>query len=151
MHSRLYQLTKEPVHKDEWLTEEDLYDTSFIGEIADYVSTQPEAEREEDIEWFLQGEEGAFVREGDKITLLPGAKHVYFAKRYNEFKKKAADFTLDNFCSDYKVGELRNTLRDTLSFYVYTDEGGWKPLDTFIRESAEGDVFYIGGILDYHF
>ena len=151
MHSRIYQLTKEPIYNDEWLTEADLYDTSFIGEIADYVSTQPEEEREEDIEWFLQGKEKVFAREGDKLTLLPGAKHAYFAKRYNKFKEKIANFTLDDFCNNYKVWESLNILRDTFSFYVYTDEGGWKPLDTFIRESVEGDVFYIGGIVDYHF
>lgn len=151
MHSRIFQLTKEPVAKNEWLTEEDFFESDFIGSVADYVKTQPEIERQEDVEWLVQGTKGIFALEGEKVRVLPGAKHAYFAERYNQFKEKADSLTLDDFCCGNGTWELCETIQEKFSFYIYDEYGGWKPLDLFVREVEEGDVFYIGGIVDYHF
>jgi len=151
MHSRIYQLTKEPIPKEEWLTEEDFFDTSFIGAVADYVRTQPETERQDDIEWLMSQTKGVFAIDKDKVHVLPGAKQRYFSEKFNKFKEKTENLTLDEFCNSDTIWELNRLMQEEYTFYVYDEHACWKPLDQFIRDAEEGAVFYIGGIVDYHF
>jgi ribosome biogenesis SPOUT family RNA methylase Rps3 len=150
MHSRVFELTKEPILEDNWLNEDDLCDTSFIGEIADFVTTSPKSEREADIQWLLGHKPGVFSRSGDKLIITASTKRAYLGERYADLKKHVAQLSFTDFCDDFKVCILKRMILDTGSFYVY-DNGYWSPLDTFIRDASEGDVFYVGGIVDYHF
>ena len=150
MHSRIFQLTVEPVPKDEWFSADDICDSSFIGAVADYVRTQPEDEREDDIGWLINGYEKIFKRNGDTLEVLPGAKHVYFAEDYKKFKQEASSLTLDDFCNDYKMWLMRALINDRFSFYIYDEDCYPKTLDLFMREVKECSVLHIGGIVDYH-
>jgi hypothetical protein len=153
MHSRIFQITKEPIPQDEWLTHDDIVDTWFIGEIADYVA---ESDRAEDIAWLKETTKGVFevLDEGDqiKIKFLPGGKKEHFGERFHDLKEAVEQLTLEQFCNDgMEEYNIRTLVLDRFSFYVYDDERGLIPLDTFIRRGEEGIEYYLGGTVDYHY
>ena len=148
MNNRIYQLTKAPVPNNEWFNEDDIRETSFIGSVADCVYNQPSEERESNIGWFMRYREEVFARDGNKITVLPGAKHAYFKRRYEQFKKYAVQMTLDDFCDSYETWVLQEIIQNKYHIYIYRN-GKWQSLDHFIRVVEEGSVFYIGGIVGY--
>ena len=145
----IYQLTKAPLPKEEWLTAKYLINTSFIGEVAEFVSDTPITVRRTFINHLLLGREKVFSRDGDKIQILPGGKKEYFERRYKLFKEKVANLSLEDFCDGYETFVLRETLSSKFSFYVYTANRALKPLDEFMRDVVEGSEYYIGGIVDY--
>ena len=49
MHSRIYQISKTPIDRDDYIEESNYYDHWFTSSIADYVSG--DTNRDDDIEW----------------------------------------------------------------------------------------------------
>lgn len=157
MHSRIFQISAKPIEKADYINETDYYDTGFIGEIADYVSD--DTDRESDIEWLKQRLEGVADFNGDSFTIKDQRK--YFEKKFSNFLEAIKDISLltfEDFCTDandfsYKMYELESAYRDKFGFYI-DDNGeyaGTEPFDDFMRRAKNGDVFYIGATLDYHF
>lgn len=156
MHSRIFQISREPISKDEYISEADFYDNGFIGNIADYVSD--DTDRESDIEWLKQRLEGVADFNGDSFTIKDQRK--YFEKSFSDFLEAIKDISLltfEDFCTDandfnYKMYKLESAYRDEFEFYI-NDIGGYgtEPFDDFMRRAKNGDVLYIGATLDYHF
>lgn len=157
MHSRIFQISREPINKDEYISEADYYDSGFIGEIADYVSDY--TDRDDDIELIKARLEGVADFNGDSFTIKNQRK--YFEKKFSNFLETIEDISLltfEDFCTDesdfsYKMYKLESAYRDKFKFYI-NDNGeyaGTEPIDDFMRRAKNGDVFYIGATLDYHF
>ena len=157
MHSRIFQISRKPINKDEYISEYDYYDSGFIGEIADYVSD--DTDRDADIEWLKSRLEGVADFNGDSFTIKDQRK--YFEKSFSDFLeaiKEVSLLTFQDFCTnandfDYKMYKLKTAYRNEFRFYI-DDNGeyaGREPLDDFMRRAKNGDVFYIGATLDYHF
>lgn len=156
MHSRIFQISREPISKDKYISEDDFYDSGFIGEIADYVSD--DTNRDDDIEWIKARLEGVVDFNGDSFTIKDQRK--YFEKSFSDFLEAIKDISLltfKDFCTDandfsYKMYKLENAYRDEFGFYINDiGEYGTEPFDDFMRRAKNGDVFYIGATLDYHF
>lgn len=153
MHSRIFQISTEPISKDKWITEMDFYeDNSFLGAIADYVDD--DTNREEDIQWLLSGFENMPVEydeEESSIIFLEGFKETYFKERFKQFKKAVNNMTLEDFLDSYEVHKIESLLKDRFGFYVHEDN--WTmPLDEFVRRLLiEGQKYYFGSTIDYHF
>ncbi len=156
MHSRIFQISSNPINEDDYISEADYYDTGFIGEIADYVSD--ETDRDDDIEWLKKSLDGVADFNGDCFTIKDQRK--YFEKRFSNFTKAAKDIllsTFEDFCTDandfsLKMYRLETAYRDRFGFYV-DDNGeyaGTETFDDFMRRVKNGDKFYIGATLDYH-
>ena len=149
-HSRIFELSKDKIDKDDYLTASYFDEGSFVGEIAEYTSDSED--RDADIDWLKKVTDGVFeITKDGKVRFLNGGKVKYFANRYNSFMAKVRDMTIEQFSSgSYDAYVLREIIDDKFSFYVYADNG-LDTLDSFIRDAAEGTEYYIGGIVDYKF
>ena len=170
MHSKIFQISKGEV-KD-FITE-DRYIDGFVGQIADYVQEMDKEVWKETWNWLSDFCKGAIEINENKLTVID--KEKYFANRYTDFQlliKKAADISLEQFMSnDYTIDitdQYGNTFKrnapslmcdiglvfdDKLGFYVDDNDGyaGLETFDSFMRRVHNGDVYYLGSVIDYHF
>lgn len=155
MHSRIFQISKNPVKKEEYINVDKILDSeSFVGTIADYVT---ESDREEDIEWLVScikdyGIE--YDNQQDMIIFKKGFKENYFRERFEKLKEKINSMTLEEFAKgDFSLYEIRMLIEEKFGFYVYC-KGVYcddiMPFDLFVRMMEEERKYYIGGTLDYH-
>ncbi len=152
MHSRICQLSQKPIDKSDYITEDMFYD-DFVGTVGDYVQESPTG-RKEDIEWLMAIIEdyGAIYNSSEESILFPiGFKENYFKESYEKLKEAVQNMSLEQFASDsIIVSTLKLLIDSKYGFYIYTTH--WQTLDNFVRcELKEGEKYYIGGILDYHF
>lgn len=158
MHSRIYQITTDPVPADEYLSEGYFYEHWFVGSIADYVAGGLKRESEIDSFKELLVKRTVAVFHGDDcFSILPHGKEAYFRYAYADFNdavKKAASISLEDFAGNGECSSLvyriKNSFCDKFGPYVSSDEFDTIPLDDFIRDAELGKRYYIGGILDYH-
>lgn len=152
MHSRIFQISTSPIEKDDYIGEEEYYEGWFVGSIADYVSDTDEPES--DYEW-LGSLPGLEIDVKGK-TMKVVSKEEFFKRKYASFKEHLQNLekvTLAEFCTYSADAEMycaKAAYSDRYGFYV--DDGSLKTLDDFMRSDTvkEGDIFYLGGVVDYH-
>ena len=76
------------------------------------------------------------------IKISDDVKRNCFRSQYEEFKKKAAAVTLDDFALRDPY-QLRNLVEDVFSDAVYSYEMGFLTLDRWIREAECGKTYYL--------
>lgn len=158
MHSRIFQISKQPIGESDYIEESRYWDHWFTNSHADYVSD--ETNRAGDIEWLrscYSNRELAFgIDDGGEYFTIED-KTKYFAPKFEEFQKiikQLTDSTLDNFATaklEMDVYRLNSAYEDKHGFYVDGDSCGLCSLDDFIRWNDKGEKFYIGATIDYHF
>lgn len=158
MHSRIFQVSTEPISTDELSHEHD-YENCFVGRIADYVAEiEYKSENyKQDLKWLQEATDGIEV-DVEKGTMKVISKEEYFRSKheaFQEFLQKLNNITLTEFIEQYgKVSlnlyNLQCAYNDKYSFYVDID-GETEPLDSFARGAEENKMYYIGTITDYHF
>ena len=160
MHSRIFQLSEMPIAKDEYISEYEYHDHWFSREIADYVDG--DTDRVEDIEWLgscVSGIEFGIDEHGEFLIIKN--REQYFARMFQSFASYIEAInhkcTLKDFTDGIKeMWSLDNAYNDKFGFYVelttatdrYTD---LVTFDNFIRTSKDGEKYYIGATIDYHF
>ena len=160
MHSRIFQISETPVKKDEYITSDYYYDNPTVLNMSDYTSD--DTDRSEDIEWLKEYMDGVLEFNGDSFTVIN--RKNYFTEKFNGFKEQLAiiqaRLDMDYFMSDktnkndidFDMYELKTAYEDKLSFWADTEDWGIIPMDKFMRDAAkEGETYYIGGTVDYHF
>lgn len=158
MHSRIYQVSAEPIYKGE-LSHEYNYENYFVDRIADYVA-EVEYKSEsykQDLKWLQEATDGIEV-DTEKGTMKVISRETYFRNKYytfQEFLRKLNGMTLTEFIEQYgkarlDLYELQRAYEDKYSFYVDV-AGEIEPLDSFVRGAEENKVYYIGTITDYHY
>lgn len=151
MRYNIYQVSDQPIAKDEWITSADFFDRSFIGTIRDVVS------REKELEQFgrrLKAQKLGTLS-GDFFTLVPDVCQRRFSYRYCTFLEAAdavSAVTEEQFQSGMGVEDLLFNLRqiftDEFDDYVfYNDE--LLPMDSFLRIAKPDVVYHIGGVCGY--
>jgi hypothetical protein len=158
MHSRIYQISENPIEPADYINAELYSDHWFVSQIADYVNG--DVDRSSDIEWlrkYLESTEAVTFSDDSSFVLNEGGKERYFERSCVQFKK-ARDKTLGLTLSEFAAGgelsmtmwNLRDAYCDKYSFYAeYEDE--LIPMDAFIRRTVPGTRYYIGGTVDYHY
>ena len=158
MHSRIYQVSTEPISTDE-LSHEYIYEVYFVGRIADYVA-EVEYKSEsykQDLKW-LQGATNGIEVDIEKGTMKVISKKEYFRSKHEEFQEflqELNNVTLNEFIepcgkTSMNLYNLQCAYKDKYGFYIDIN-GETEPLDSFVREAEENKVYYIGTITDYHF
>lgn len=104
MHSRIIELSKDPILKHERMCESSVPDW-FYHSIADY--TDADTDRDHDIKWFLDAVARVVdvAEDGKSFTFKPKAKQKYFERQYHAFLDKACELTgisLDAFVGEAK-------------------------------------------------
>lgn len=158
MHSRIYQISKEPIDRDNYITEDRYYDHWFTHSIADYVTDN--TDRDDDIKWLKDcyEEKGFSFGIDDKGEyFIIEDKSKYFAINFEAFQKALEELiksTLDDFMSG-KCGTslyyLKNSYNDKFGFYVECEDCGCETFDGFMRYATIGAKYYIGATIDYHY
>lgn len=157
MHSRIYQVSKEPIKE---FIDEYRYEDNFVGRHADYVDLV-EHESEDyisDLKWLQNATKGLEVNL-KKGTVKVLSKKDYFEEKHEQFKeylKKLQDITLADFTSRknrFDILDLESAYNDKYSFYVDDNDEyyGITTLDDWVRSVEENETYYIGSIFDYHF
>lgn len=148
MHCKIFELSKKPIKNR---INEDTFmdgDDSFVGSIADYVQDIDDT-YEDAIKALLYelGASAIYNKEENSITIVH--KNMFLKVNFDKFKELTKDATYEQFNDWYWVSQVQNCLTDKYGTYIYYNYP--KPIDDFMREVKDGDKFYIGGILDYHY
>lgn len=157
MHSRIYQISKNPIAKCDYIEEDKYYDHWFTNSIADYVDG--DTNRKEDIEWLKDCYEArgiSFGTDANGEYLIVEDKTKYFAKKFEAFQKtltELSETTLDDFVSGkcgISLHRFKESYDNTFGFYVDGEDFGTSTFDEFTRYADVGMKYYIGATLDYH-
>lgn len=158
MHSRIYQISKAPIAKYDYIEEDNYYDHWFTNEIADYVDGA--TDRESDIGWLKDCYKNrglSFGTDNNGEYFIVEDKAKYFTinfEAYQKALKELSELTLDDFMNG-KCGlvlyRLREAYDDKFGFYVECEDCGCETFDGFIRYATVGTKYYIGATIDYHF
>ena len=157
-HYKIFQVSKTPLLKSEYIIPSDFYDyNGFMGVIADWVKyVEPNDEQEIIL--------GKFSKDGleytpDKRCFKITDKDILLSGYYDEFVKtlkRLSEYPKDKFINhdydmDTDVFSIDDFYHNRYSDYIYDeDDGGLQPFVDFIRYHDVGEVFFIGGIVDYH-
>lgn len=152
MHSRIIELSMEPIAVDERICESDYYDNGFIGRIADYVDGN--TNREHDIDWFigyLKGKDMIAKSDNESFTFGDNVREKYFKEKYDALKELGDNMTLEKFCTDsLDLYRICAYIEDKYNFYIHHD-GYYETIDSFMRYVEDGHTWYFGGTIDYNF
>lgn len=166
MHSRIFQISKNPIKKEDYFSADRYYageHEHFVDTIADYVDD--DTNRNSDIQWLKEclGSIVDFNTDENGNTLFTiNNKLDYFQNKFTEFKKllqQLENITLEDFAGygnmkiKLQMYRIQESYSDKYDFYMDDNHEnlGLVPLDEFLRSVNEGDTFYIGASVDYHF
>ena len=158
MHSRIYQISKTPIDRDDYIEEDKYYDHWFTSSVADYVNG--DTNRDDDIEWLQScyGNKGlSFGRDDNGEYFIVEDKVKYFEAKFEEFQrglKELSEKTLEDFMngeSNMPFYRLKASYDDKFGFYVQDDFCGCSTFDSFMRCATVGVKHYIGATIGYHF
>ena len=158
MHSRIYQISKEPIQKCDYIEEDNYYDHWFTNSIADYVNGN--TDRGDDIKWLKDCCEDkglSFGSDDNGEYFVINDKMKYFTQNFEAFQKalkKLSNTTFDDFVSGESgifLYRLKEAYNDKFGFYVECESCGCETFDGFMRCAEVGVKYYIGATIDYHF
>lgn len=158
MHSRIYQISKTPIDKCDYIEEDNYYDHWFTNSIADYVNGS--TDRDDDIKWLKDCYEKKGLLFGEDENgeyLIVEDKSKYFAVNFEAFQKALKELSESTF-DDFMSGEcgialyrLKEAYNDKFGFYVECESCGCETFDGFMRYAEVGVKYYIGATIDYHY
>ena len=159
MHSRVFQVSTKPIEEEDYLKEEDFYDCHLVGGAMDYITDW--TDRDDDIKWFANCYKKVLKVEGDKFTIVD--KDAYFKKKYEEWikcLKELAKTSFEDFKGDdnsfdelsFREYHTHMLFEDNGEFHVqFEDINTLMTIDDFMRHVHNGETYYFGGTLDYHY
>ena len=157
MHSRIFQISEQPIQQEDYINETYFYDHWFLNRIADYVND--DTDRQDDIEWLKTccSDDGiSFGEDKDGAFLIIEDKHKFFEKSFARFQECLSNLlnkTLDDFISysmSMDMYRLNNSYNDDCGFYTYHD-GELVTFDEFVRYYKTNTKYYFGATIDYHY
>ena len=145
--SRIIQISDEPIDKDDYIEENEFYENWFVGAIADYVS---DLDVEESVSDWLNSD----IYDVADNTITIKDKGTYFKPRFERFKtecERAMSMSFDDF-SDYSsdIYNLKESYDDKYGIYFYYGDELWTQ-SRFLRNFKNGEKFYTGGMIRYHY
>ena len=163
MHSRIIQLTEKKLCSDEYIEERDFmgYEDSISNYIqgADYVIAVDD--RKEDIEWFKDylcddlglKEYVELNLDEELITFKKGFKTTYFQIFFDKLNQLTQEIDLKEFSSYSTIYKLQKIINPNHGFRICSEEKAeMMSLHDFVRYlTDEETIYYVGGVLDYHY
>ena len=154
MHSRIFQVSTNPINETDYIDECCYWDHWFINEVADYVANS--TDRDGDIEWLMEYSKGIIISEDENGKfLIVTDKEKYFKNAFENFQEainKVSKYTIDDFIqsSSYEIWKIKDSYENMFGFYIDCNDD-LMSLDRFVRLSPINKKYYIGGTVDYHF
>ena len=154
MHSRIFQVSSEPITEENYISEY-RYDDYFVGQNGvDYVVESDS--KQDDLNWLKNTSKGIEVTEN---TIKVVSKKEYFEKSFEEFQEyleKLSSYNMEDFIDPKNwldFYHLKDAYDNTDGFQIDDNDEyfGITSLDNFVRNVEEGKTYYIGKTFDYHF
>lgn len=158
MHSRIIELTLEPLDREDWTGEDCFYDDEKV----DYVSELDDAERRESIEDFQDDKDPFFsglFTPGECDTIVFKGKDALMKvhkKWISSIKREADDLVESGNFSPYGVINATNHVLHSDYLFCLPDWTGccavWsRELLSWLNTLEDGAVLHIGAVIDYHY
>lgn len=157
MNSNIIQISKQPINKNCYISATDYDKSWFVGNIAHYVTDMNEEEQKYILKRVGFYNYGIIIDTKNR-TLTVVSKTEYFENKFKRVKEaalKLMNMSLDEFAGfdgSIEIRKIQNAGNNKYGFYV-DDRGehyGLINFDTFMRCAEDGDVYYIGGIVNYN-
>lgn len=164
MHSLIFQICDQPI--EDVLNEDTLEEETTIG--YDYFHEISEEEKEKEIDYLVNEvlPKGMFTRMGKDQLVFNGGEE-WAAEYVRHIQQLAEQLTPKKAINDYAgviasdnckslQRYIKNPCDSDFHFYPYTTRYGNTQLSgEFLREtcrySKAGDIYYIGGVINYHY
>ena len=153
MHNSIFQLSTSPIDADQFITE-NTFEPCEIDDFADYVQ-EPSGDLSKAYDEFPFLTLGAmFTREGDKL-IYRGCSDIFrtWHKAVCKEMEKLSEEGLKDGMNTWRMGTLLNEPFTRDRFYL-NEYGYHMDSSDFLQYCAnnlkEGDVLYLGGVLDFH-
>lgn len=156
-HFKIYQITERELERDEYITE-DSFEYHQVSDFADYIGDITEQEEQDALESLDKILKGLFKREGRKLTFL-GAEDfvndwiIYMKDKMAELDNK----NIKEFPNLFNLKCMTEVTHRNREDRFYIGEDGEAFADSFgefVRDiyanNKVGDVFYVGGVIDFH-
>ena len=158
MHSRIIELTLEPLDREDWAEETYFYDDDKI----DYLSSLNDDERRESIDDWENGRDAIFGRlftRGDGDTIIFKG-HESLMKVHKEWidsiKEEVDSLSANESFDEFRVfAAVNHVLHSDYLFYL----PGWSnnhaeypsTLLRFLNALEDGAILHIGAVFDCHY
>ena len=160
MHSRIFQISTEPIDKENYLNEDTLQQGD--GSFYDYCSEIDEENRKEDIANLVNYAlpNGMFELISDDTMRYNGGIEQWKEEYVANIKKRADALTADNMLEWGSTYYLKQAVENPLdvAYHFYLDGDGRPSFAEqsfafmeFVCRLEPGTILYIGGVVDYHF
>ena len=160
MHSRIFELSENPIPEDERFSQGDVPEW-FLNSIADYTDDIPDDQRMSEIDWLVGMFHGLCTADGERLSFNPELKEQFFKPRYACFLEAAAllkECTYEAFWGGEGSRKLAHTLfllndayEDKYGFYIYDPaEYELQTIHAWLRGADLSKKYFVGGILDFH-
>lgn len=160
MHSRIFQISTEPIDKENYLNEDTLQQGD--GSFYDYCSEIDEEDRKEDIANLVNHAlpKGMFELISDDTMRYNGGIEQWKEEYVANIKKRANALTADNMLEWGSTYYLKQAVENPLdvAYHFYLAGEGCQSFAEqsfafmeFVCGLEPGTTLYIGGVIDYHF
>lgn len=160
MHSRIFQISTEPIVKENYLNEDTLYQGD--GSFYDYCSNIDDVERKENIACLVKDilPKGMFELLGDDAMRYNGGLEQWKEEYVTNIHKRADALTVENMLEWSSTYYLKRAIINPLDteYHFYLDGSGCQSFAEqsfafmqFVSTLEPGTILYIGGVIDYHF
>lgn len=163
MHSKIYQFSKQPIVKDEYINVDNISTDNSQMVTVDYAQEIDSEFRKDLIEEFVKMilPKGMFALEGENTLIYQGGFTEWRKEYVNLIKAKAEEVTPGNVMEwigpAYALQKaIVNPLNTDVLFimeygkeYAYAERS--RGFMDFVSRLEKGDKLYIGSILDYHY
>lgn len=160
MHSRVFQISTEPIVKENYLDEYTLNqgDDCFY----DYCDNIDDDERKENIVRLVNEvlPKGMFELVEDDIIRFNGDVEQWKEEYISNIRKKADELNVENMLEWSSTHYLKEAVTNPLhtDYHFYLDgEGGQSYAEQsfafmqLVCSLEPGTILYVGGVIDYHF
>lgn len=154
MHSRIFQVTKDPANAEP-ISEERYYE----WDLPDYTDRLPNDRIGDQLDDWMSGRTGldvdAVARTIEVTDKLDALRPYYRA--WLDGMRKAASMSFEEFTDSWPFNghwhAAKSAFDEELGLYFddNDEEFGLMTIQGFLRNSSDGDVWHVVGVLDYHF
>ena len=160
-HSKIFQINDKPIPADRYCKPEDFYEN--CDDFADYIGEEEEGEdRNECIGYLADLIKDVFTHEGDGVFVYKGDEALRKFKQewLAEIQRLSGKLTADNIQKEQNLYQLRvATERTHLDSHYRMKIEPWNgyaaPVSDLFEWAEnclkEGDRFYVGAVIDYHY
>ena len=160
MHSRIFQISTEPISKENYLNEDTLVQGDFGP--YDYCAEIDDEERKEDITNLVNEvlTKGMFELTSENTMRYNGGIEQWKEEYVANIRAKAEAINVDNMLWWKTRKELKKAIENPLrtDYHFYLNGGRCQSFAEesfafmdFVSSLEPGTTLYIGGVIDYHF